>query len=235
MEWALPGGKKIFATQYFKLPVRRYSVNESYVDTDTTDYHWSSGGEEKTIKVPPFACDDDKKVIAEIPSFLERSRREVEEWIAQNDRDDEIAQITYAEARRFSRDHGSDLIDKALALQCGTIISQGVGSVCTESLPLLLQDADCDDISKCVAYDGDDAGHERPLPFAVQHQIEVAILQYINRKQGELLKKMHQRFYQRNPKPWYEIFLAFYILLKNLEWIYSGALRYKRACEKTVR
>jgi hypothetical protein len=232
LEWVLPGDSKIVAKQRLSLPIRRYVADA--LQSDTFNYHWNANGEEKCIRVPPFACDDNEKVYLEIPSLLKHSEQAVESWITDHHKDDEIARITYAEAKRFCEEHQSQVIADALSLQRDTIVSQGVGSVLAESFHLLLQDEDCDDISKCTAYDGEASGQERPIPMAVQHQIEVVILQRMDMKRKKLLRDLDQLFLQAKPKPWYEIFLAVFILLKNMEWIYSAALGYKKRCEETV-
>lgn len=232
LEWVLPGDSKIVATERLELPVRRYVAD--ILHSDTFNYHWNSNGEEKCIRVPPFACENNEKVFREIPALLEQSGRAVEIWMTEHHKEDEIARITYAEAKRFCEEHESQVIADALSLQRDTIVAQGVGSVLEESFPLLLQDEDCDDITKCAAFDGEASGQERPVPMAVQHQIEVVILQGMRKKQYKLLRKLDQLFFKAKPKPWYEIFLTLFIILKNLEWIYSGAVGYKKRCEETV-
>jgi hypothetical protein len=213
--------------------MRRYVPNE--LTKDTTTYQWASNGVVSSVRVPSFACPEIELVKSAVESLFDQSQNGIDDWLSLHYHDNAVMRETCMEATRYRGKYGSKLLECALKLQHGTILSQGAGSVTEESLKMLLGELDCDDISKRKAYDADDAGQARPIPLAMQHQIETAILMYINQVQVDLRKALERRFLQPKPKPWYEIFLTVFILLQNMRWVYSGALRYRKMCEETVR
>ena len=229
-EWLLPECQQGIA---IRLPVREYVADKVRVAQDTTTYRWSVAGKERLVRVAPFACFDNDLVVSMVERLFQQSIVDIDNWLDNRYRNDEMSSRTFMEARRYSSDFNSKLIQCALCLQRGTVLSQGRGSVFRKCLSKQLYKLD--DADDIIAYDTDDLGHVRPIPLALHHQIEVAILQKINGIQVSLCKEMERCFLRPKPKPWYEIFLAFFVLLQNLDWIYSGALRYQKICEQTVR
>ena len=92
---------------------------------DTTDYRWSSNGQEHSVRVPPFACTENDVVETEVLACLERNQPQLEEWVANTYRNDEIVLLTYTEAKRYACHKDSELIAAALRLHFGAIMSQG--------------------------------------------------------------------------------------------------------------
>jgi hypothetical protein len=80
----------------------------------------------------------------------------------------------------------------------------------------------------------DRKGIERPPPPAINHQIDVAIAQLNKRTERELLKALNAAIFQPGIKTWYEIYLTFFVLLFNLEYIHGSGERYISSKLQTV-
>lgn len=67
----------------------------------------------------------------------------------------------------------------------------------------------------------------------MEHQFDVALIQAIESHRRPLLKQLNKLVFQTKPR-WYEIFLAIFLLLSNLEYVHKGALDYYHCQKQTV-
>jgi len=230
IRWNLPGSTPIEGSI---LPVlfRTYRP-EPTDDFDTTTYHWQVNGQARKIVLPPFAVYDTGALLEDVEKFLCDNQPEIETWVTNKSNDDRLAALTYKEALRYRSQPGSDIIKMAIQMQCGAVMSQGYGSV-TDPHVLRLPNIDYRHFGRC-GYEAYDRDVDCPVPQAMGHQFDVAILKYINRLQKDLIKELRKKIFQPGIKPWYELFLTFFILLSNLEYIHGGALGYLNSKRKTV-
>lgn len=230
--WILPDGTISNENGPLELPVHKYFLDAS--SWNTTDHIWSENQEEMIYRTGPYACNDHRLVVTTMLSTLQDSRETVMDWIRHEHRNDSITRITYEEAQRYKRLNDSDLIDIALELQCGAVMSQGQGSISDGSAPPLLEDTLPNNSNTRQLYGRRVSTQENPIPMALHHQIEVAILLILHIRRDEFLRTL-DLLLQTTSMPWYEMFLAFYIILYTLEWMTAEAIRYRTMCEKTVR
>lgn len=230
IRWNLPGSTPIEGSI---LPVlfRTYRP-EPTDDFDTTTYHWQVNGQARKIVLPPFAVYDTGALLEDVEKFLRDNQPEIETWVTNKSNDDRLAALTYKEALRYRSQPGSDIIKMAIQMQCGAVMSQGYGSV-TDPHVLRLPNVDYRHFGRC-GYEAYDRDVDCPVPQAMGHQFDVAILKYINRLQKDLIKELRKKIFQPGIKPWYELFLTFFILLSNLEYIHGGALGYLNSKRKTM-
>ncbi|OCK75544.1 hypothetical protein K432DRAFT_465531 [Lepidopterella palustris CBS 459.81] len=230
VRWNLPGSTPIRRST---IPVQFRSYRpETSDDCDSTTYRWQVNGVEKMIELPPYAVYDTGALLDDVERFVIESQPEVEAWILEKWEPDSLAFLTFKEAMRYRSQLGSNIIALALQIQCGAIMSQGYGSVMEAHIPGLF-DVDYRTFGHC-GYEAYDRARDRPLPQAMGHQFDVAILKYINRLQKALLKDLRKKIFQPGIKPWYELFLTFFILLSNLEYIHGGALGYMNSKMQTM-
>ncbi|EPS38535.1 hypothetical protein H072_7668 [Dactylellina haptotyla CBS 200.50] len=229
LRWSLPGSTSV------NLPLLKVSSREYQLEANdsTTTYHWQVEGKELMLQTKPLACVNDDDLKRDIKSFLEASQTEVQRWVMEQ-QSEPLILLTYKEAIRYRNVHKSDIIDLALKMQCGAVLSQGWGSFTgkpiTESGVAASQNVGvCD-------YDKYNRFKDRPVTQAMGHQLDVAILQNILLDQERLLKLLEKMLFKprKQDKPWYEIFLAYSVLLLNLEFIHGGARSYVISKLRTI-
>ncbi|KAF2497452.1 hypothetical protein BU16DRAFT_314611 [Lophium mytilinum] len=230
IQWNLPGSIPIRGS---RIPVHfRNYLEDPSDDLNTTTYHWQVGGSPKKIKLPPYAIYDTGSLVNDVETFIADNQLEMESWIINRSHSDPLATITYEEAMRYRSNPGSSMIAMALQMQCGAIMSQGFGSAMNGDIDDI-DNVDYRQFGEC-GYSAYDRNLDRPIPQAMGHQLDVAILKYINKVQKDLLKEIRRKIFQPGIKPWYELFLTFFILLSNLEYIHDGALGYLKSKRRTM-
>ncbi|KAK6503701.1 hypothetical protein TWF481_008705 [Arthrobotrys musiformis] len=220
LRWSLPGKTRV------NLPPLKVFAREYQPDPNdaTTTYYWQVNGQEILLKTKAHACPDDDELLRDVQQFLDQSQVEVQRWVMEQ-QTDPLALLTYKEAIRYRDRTGSNLIDLALRMQCGAILSQGWGTVVngemTDQETNALREAGiCD-------YDKYNRFQNRPVTQAMGHQLDVAILKNIMLDQEKLIKQLKDLLFGPvKEKPWYQIFLAYSVLLLNLEFIHHGARTY---------
>lgn len=225
--WSLPGGKPV------DLPLLTFDCREFIPQNSAAHFiEWQVQGRIITVKLPPFAGIDTNEIQRRVFDFLEKSTPKVLEYIL-NGLEDELAALTMKEAMRYNALHNSSIINLALQIRCASFCSQGWGSVTgSETLGIVEQNFDEFGKSGYSQYDRD--GQDRPLPFSIDHQIDVSLLLAAQEYQKRFVKELNQKIFQKGEKPWYEIFLATYVMLANLEYVHGGSYAYMQTILKTV-
>ena len=219
LKWTLPSGCSS------KLPEIVLECQE-YVPRpgDVVAAKWQVDGRVRSILLPTFACKDRKRLVEAVGEFLDAGRESVEvDMMGQIT--DELERLTFKEAQRVGKRDRSDLILLALRIRYNTILSAGWGTpIGNETLEI-------------VDIKNPSAGHvgERPLPPAIDHQIDVAIWEIIKKDQESLIHMLKQKLYQAGHKPWLEIFLTFFVALANVQYVHGQALEWKKCQQQTVR
>lgn len=231
LPWHKPAEAPTLTVEY-KEYVESVGANE----VGSRSYVWSIGGSEKRIPLPPYAVADTSDLVKTIKEFIISNQRKFETQICQDLAQDGFSELIYKEARRYRSVISSDLIDHAFLVHCGAVISQGWGSVVKS---YARGDCDCIDYTSIGAsnYPAYNRKIDRPLPQAMGHQFDVAILLQTNEWAATFLKHMRQKMLQSKASrlPWYEIFLATFIVLSNVEYVYKGAKEYLESKRGTVR
>lgn len=186
-----------------------------------------------TVKLPPYAGDEPKKLREAVDSFLDKGMDNILAYIIDATEYD-LSAMTLREAIRWNKEHGSESINLALRIRCASFCSQGWGSIIgSESLGIEKVDFNAKGTSGYAAYD---RGFDTPLPLSIDHQFDVALLLTIKEHQEKVLKLLSKMIFQpegRRP-PWYEIFLTTFILVSNLEYVHGGSLLFYLAQKNTV-
>ena len=220
LKWTLPNGYS------YNLPEIVVECQE-YIPGhgDVVAAKWQVDGRVRSILLPTFACKDQKRLLEAVGEFLDAGRASVEaDMMGQIT--DELERLTLSEAQRVAERGESDMILLALRIRANTILSAGWGTpIGDETL----------DIPEIV---NPSAGHigERPLPPAIDHQIDVAIWEFIRKDQQSLIKMLSDKLYYKSGRqPWLEIFLTFFISLANVQYVHGQALEWKKCQQQTVR
>jgi hypothetical protein len=180
---------------------------------------------------------DTRTLAVEVEAWFESNLSYVDEWILDRNRYDEAALLTYREAIRLRNKQGpwSELLTLALKLQYLSVISQGYGSVWSENIPgIRVYDFRALGHSEYEAYDRN--SRDRPLSKAIDHQMDVSIVRCLQRYEQKFLKALSHAIFKTasGEKPWYVLFLALFIVFKNMEYIHQGAQSYIKSKSGTV-
>ncbi|KAF2712040.1 hypothetical protein K504DRAFT_371861 [Pleomassaria siparia CBS 279.74] len=220
--WVLPGFGRIPSPHAVSLTVRQYL----HEDCDTTASIWrTSDGKIRRIEQPAYAVEDTVGLMALFQQYFLDIEPEIENLLFHRIQYDDIATLTYREVFRI-RSKGSKLLRLVMQFQCTSILGQGYGEVLSNDIPGIneynFQEMG---LSAYAAYNRD--SWARPLPVPITHQIDVALIKGgVMKLEKEIIKEMSSLIFKPKIKPWYELFLAFFVLFSNLHYIHSGAQDY---------
>ncbi|KAF1852076.1 uncharacterized protein K460DRAFT_271932 [Cucurbitaria berberidis CBS 394.84] len=230
--WNLPGYGLIPNAQPMRITFRPYSPRRGSLDVAASV--WSNTqGEVRQLEQPAYAIYDTANLVPAFESYFSRLQPAIEEWIFTRIRQDEVAYMTYQEVVRMRSTKGSKALDLAMRLQCLSVVSQGYGSVWSNNIPGI-REYDYRNLgrSEYEAYDRN--SRDRPLPGAMTHQMDVAAVKYLGKLEKAFVKELAALIFKPKIKPWYELFLAFYVIFWNLEYIHHGAQDYIKSKNGTL-
>jgi hypothetical protein len=230
--WNLPGYGPIPNAQPIRVAFRPYSPRRGSLDVAASVWT-NKDGEVKTIEQPAYAIYDTANLVTAFETYFSSLQPAIEAWIFTRITQDEVAHLTYTEVLRMRTTHGSRALDLAMRLQCLSVVSQGYGSVWSPNIPGIREyDYRRLGSSDYEAYDR--KTYDRPLPGAITHQMDVAAVKYLRKLEKEFVKELAALIFKPKIKPWYELFLAFYVIFWNLEYIHHGANDYIKSKNGTV-
>lgn len=211
--WTLPG--KILQGLKLTVPCHEFILSEGDITAET----WQVNGQVTTIDLPRFACADEKKLVKIVDKMVEQNRAAVEERLEESITDP-LVRETFAEAYRSK----SSMVKLALRIRSTAAFCQGWGSIIgTETLGTPKVDNAED------GYCG-----TRPISPALCHQLDVVFLKMMERDEQALVKELKKAIFAKNPKPWYDIFLAYFVIMWHLKYIHGQAVGFMRSQEQTV-
>ncbi|KAF2131003.1 hypothetical protein P153DRAFT_287202 [Dothidotthia symphoricarpi CBS 119687] len=222
--WNLPGFGPISNAQPMRIVFRHYSPRRGSLDVAASV--WSNTeGEVKAVEQPAYAIYDTANFVPAYERYFSTLQPAIEAWVFARIRQDEIASLTYQEVTRMRSLTGSKVLDLAMRLQCLSVVSQGYGTVWSNNIPGI-QEYDYRRLgrSEYEAYDRNSC--DRPLPGAITHQMDVAAVKYLKKLEKLFVKELAASIFKPRIKPWYELFLAFYVIFWNLEYVHYGAKGY---------
>lgn len=230
--WNLPGYGPIPNAQPLRIAFRPYSPKRGPLDVATSV--WSNReGQVPTVEQPAYAVYDTANLVVAVERYFSSLQPAIEEWIFARISRDEIAYSTYQEVIRMRQVTGSKALDLAMRLQCLSVVSQGYGSVFSPNIPGIREyDYSRLGHSDYEAYDRGSC--DRPLPGAITHQMDVAAVKYLRKLEKLFVKELAALIFKPKIKPWYELFLTFYVIFWNLEYIHHGAQDYIKSKNGTV-
>jgi hypothetical protein len=228
--WNLPGFGPVT-----KNPLRiKFGEYEPEGTTiNSTESQWkNTNGELVKVEQPPYAVYDTRALTTDVEVWSTQILPYVDQWILDRTRHDEVAFLTYREALRLRNKPGPgiELLKVALQIQYLSIISQGYGSVWSTNVPGI-KGYDYRVLGHSVYEPYDRNSIDRPLPIAISHSMDVAIVNYLGRFEEQCLKLLSKEVLTKH---WYEVFLTLFVLYWNMEYIHSVAEAYIRSKTGTV-
>ena len=218
LKWTIPNGDSSKLPE-FAFPCQEYDPRPG----DVTKFDWQDNGCVTSLVLPPFACRNRGRLLEIVDNFL-RACQPIIDADRMNQVSDELERLTFSEATRIAKRDNSSMLQLALRIHTNTILSAGCGTPAgTETLgiPQIVNAS---------------AGHvgDRPLPPAIDHQIDVAIWETIRKDQQCLFKKLKQKLYSTGPKQWLELFLTFFVSLANIQYVHGQATAWMKCQQQTV-
>jgi hypothetical protein len=230
--WNLPGSGPIPNAQPMRVTFRPYSPQRGSLDVATSVWT-NKAGQVNAVEQPAYAIYDTANLVLAFECYFSSLQSSIEDWIFARTQQDEITTLTYTEVLRMRGSNGSKVLDLAMRLQCLSVVSQGYGSVWSDNIPGIrgynyrsLGSSDYE------AYDRKRS--DRPLPGAITHQMDVAALKCLWKLEKFFVKELATLIFKPKIKPWYELFLAFYVIFWNLEYIRHSANNYIKSNEGTT-
>ena len=230
--WNLPGYGRIPNAQPMRIAFRPYSPRRGSLDTATSVWT-TKEGDVRAIEQPAYAIYDTINLVSAFERYFSSLQPAIEAWIFDRIQHDEIATHTYQEVFRMRSVHGSRALDLAMRLQCLSVVSQGYGTVWSNNIPGI-QEYDYRHLGRSDYEAYDRNSRDRPLPGAITHQMDVAAVKYLRKLEKLFVKELASLIFKPKIKPWYELFLTFYVIFWNLEYINKGAKGYMKAKNGTV-
>lgn len=218
IKWQLPIKSQLRLPTWLA-PCRAYTPRHG----DFTHEEWQIEGRPEWVDLPAYASSDHFDLTNRLETFIEACRPAIQEHMLAETQD-EIARLTFNEAIRYARVHGSKIVTLALRVRTTAILSAGWGSIVgSETLGTPLVD------SANYGFMG-----ERPTPVALAHQEDVIFVNAMERDERAIVKMLRGKIFQKDPKPWYEIYLTYFIMITHLTFIHFQALNFMKCRQKTV-
>lgn len=190
---------------------------------DLIHEEWHINGEARIIKLPAYASPDTAELTQDLEKFVERCRPTMEKLML-HQITDELTLATFHEAMRYAEKNDSDLIKLALRIRTTALVSAGWGSlVGNETLGTQHIDG------ANAAYCGD-----VPTPVPLAHQFDVVFINSMRKMERQVVKLLKDRIFRPKPKPWYEVFLTYFVMLTHLQFIHDQAAGFMKIREQTV-
>ncbi|KAL0257603.1 hypothetical protein SLS55_008417 [Diplodia seriata] len=216
MCWTLPGNISR-PIEGLRVPCHEFLPSNG----DITAENWQVGGKVTTVDLPRFACADEDALGKIVDNMVERNRAAVDQRIAQSITDP-LVRETLAEAHRAAP--RSTMVRLALRIRSTAAFCQGWGSI-TGAETLGTPEVDNAERGYCG---------RRPISPALCHQLDVVFLEMMERDEKALVKELKKAVFQKNPKPWYDIFLAYFVIMWHLKYIHGQAVGFMKSQERTV-
>lgn len=218
LKWTIPNGDSSKLPE-FAFPCQEYDP----CPKDITKTTWQENGRVTSFVLPAFACEDRERLLEIVGNFL-RDCQPVVDADRMNQVTDELERLTFSEADRIAKRDNSSMLLLALRIHTNTILSAGCGTPVgaeTLGIPQIVNAS---------------AGHvgDRPLPPAIDHQIDVAMWETIRKDQQSLLKMLKQKLYDKGTKQWLELFLTFFVSLANIQYVHGQATDWMKCQQQTV-
>lgn len=230
--WNLPSFGPIPGAPPMRVTFRPYSPRRGSLDVAAS--LWTNkDGEVKQIEQPAYAVYDTANLLPAFETYFSSLQPAIEAWIFTRIGQDEVATLTYTEVHRMRTVHGSKALDLAMKIQCLSVVSQGYGSVWSNNIPGI-REYDYRRLGRSDYEAYDRKAYDRPLPGAITHQMDVAAVKFLRKLEKLFVKELAALIFKPKIKPWYELFLAFYVIFWNLEYIHHGANDYMKSKNGTV-
>ncbi|KAH7398986.1 hypothetical protein DE146DRAFT_719152 [Phaeosphaeria sp. MPI-PUGE-AT-0046c] len=230
--WNLPGYGPIPGAPPMRVTFRPYSPRRGSLDVAASVWT-NKDGEVKQVEQPAYAVYDTANLSTSFERYFSSLQPAIEAWIFARISQDEVATRTYTEVLRMRGVHGSKALDLAMRLQCLSVVSQGYGSVLSNNIPGI-REYDYRRLGRSDYEAYDRKSYDRPLPGAITHQMDVAAVKYLRKLEKAFVKELAALIFKPKIKPWYELFLAFYVIFWNLEYIHHGANDYIKSKNGTL-
>ncbi|EKG18551.1 hypothetical protein MPH_04190 [Macrophomina phaseolina MS6] len=219
IRWTLPGNIPVEIPN-FKLPCTKFDPSQEKGDLIAEE--WQVKGSVTVVELPPYACGSDRELYQIVHAMVDSSRGTVEKRMVDNI-SDELAHATFQEAHRYSRAHDSDMVKLALRICSTATFCQGWGSIVgTETLGTTNVD------NGAAGYCG-----TKPISPALCHQIDVVFVNLMQQDERKLVKELKTAIFQKRPKPWYEIFLTYFVIMWHLKFIHGEAIGFMNCRKRT--
>ncbi|KAF2268144.1 hypothetical protein CC78DRAFT_530087 [Lojkania enalia] len=227
IRWTIPGirsGSVEGVDIHLSIGYSEYRAEQANMDT-TTSPHRSIAGNKMCITQPAYAIYDTGKFQEDLHRHIAQVLPHIEVYcVSTRVNHDPLAQLTFREVWRMQMTQNSTLLNLTMQIMGISLLSQGYGTVTSDNVPRIkYYDYSTVGYSSYQAYNRPPGS---PLPIAINHQMDVAMLNRgkdLERLFRKLLKKI---FHSSGNKPWYEIFLSLFVLFWNLDYVCTSAKEY---------
>lgn len=190
---------------------------------DLLHEEWHINGVSRTLELPAYAASDTVELTESLENYVERCRSEMQK-LMMDQITDELSLATFQEAIRYAEVKDCELIKLALQVRTTALLSAGWGTLTgNETLGISYVDG------ANAAYCGD-----IPTPVPLAHQFDVVFVNAMHTMERRIVEVLKGKIFQRKPKPWYEIFLTYFIMLTHLQFIHDQAVGFMKVREQTV-
>lgn len=203
-----------------KSPVLTIDLHEFRPTKEILTEEWSVNGEICKVFLPPWACRDTKITGEAIGLFMSECQGLLEDEILDTLKDEPILSLGWKEANRYRATHNSCLIRLAQEIYAGAMMNSrypapveaDVFGVMAEmnNRPYFIENV--------------------PLPAQLIFQLQTMIGLAMMDKQKQALKVLKRKIFSKDRfRDWYEVFLAIFVLLATIEWVYQVQMRFVNA------
>ena len=209
-----------FRANAINAPFLIIELEEFQPNKETLTEEYVADGLVRKVKLPPWACRNITVAHKDIARFMAACQSLLEDEILET-LTDPILQMTWNEVKRYRTTHDSQLLTGALQIYAGAMLNSRYPTSIGTSV-----------------FGVEDQVHtphffERlPLPPLLTTQIQGMVGLVMMDIQTQILKDLKARVFAKDRiRHWYEVFLAIFILLAIIEWVFQVQIRFLKAKE----
>lgn len=170
------------------------------------------------VELPPWACRDTTVARKDIEQFMINCQSLFEDEIRETPVDP-ILLLTWNEVQCYRATYGTQLLSRALQIYASAMLcSRYPASIVTDFFGV------ADQVHTPHFFE------KLPLSPTLTWQIQTIVALAMMDIQTLILKDLKARIFSKDRfHPWYEVFLAIFVLLAVVEWVYQVQIRFLKA------
>ena len=207
-----------FRATAINVPILIIELEQFQPNKEPLSEEYVANGLVHQVRLPPWACRDTDIARPDIERFMTTCQSLLEDEILET-LSDPILLLTWKEVKRYQATYGTQLLARALQIYAGAMLnsryptSNGTSDFGVEEqvhTPYFFE--------------------KLPLPPQLTIQIQTMVGQLMLDIQKQILKDLKARVFAKDRiRNWYEVYLAFFILLATIEWVFQVQMRFLKA------
>ena len=207
-----------FRATAINMPILNIKLEMFQPNKEPLAEEYVADGLVRKVKLPPWACRDTDVASKDIERFMTACQSLLEDEILET-LSDPILLLTWKEVKRYGATYSTQLLTRALQIYAGAMLNSRYPTSNGTSIFGVEEQVHTPYFFEKL-----------PLPPQLTIQIQTMIGQLMLDIQKKILKDLKTRIFAKDRiHHWYEVFLAIFVLLATIEWVFQVQMRFLKA------